>query len=290
MLERLPSTLPVLRAVLICTLLAPALAAQSAWTQPEGGTFVQLSFNAITPYDQLYSDGGTSFVTGREMTETSLELYGEYGLFANTTLVGNLPLRNVDSGALVPGSTIQPVTIPEDSLSDLGNLLLGVRRQLSTGSLSITGEFDVEFPTGTSDDSTGLSTGLDAYTFRPLVSVGQGFGKTYLQGYAGLSFRTDDYSDDWRLGGELGYQFTPRFLLAGTLDLVDSFENGSVQFSSERLQTGLFLDNQEYASFGLKGLWSFSEHFGLSAAVRGAFWGNNVPEAPFLSFGVYYQR
>lgn len=263
--------------------------AQSAWTQPEGEVFLQASLTNIGPYDTLYRRSGPDLVTGREITETSLELYGEYGLSDAWTLVGNLPLRSVDAGDLVSGATLQPVTIEEGSLSALGNVLVGLRRSFSNGDTAIAGQLDLELPTGSTDAATGLATGLDAFTFRPWVSVGRGFGKTYAQAHLGLSLRTDSYSHDWRLGGEVGYQFTERLLIAGTLDLVDSFQNGSVSLDPRRLETGLFVDQQEYLSPGIKGLWQFGEHFGLSASLRGAITGNNVPKAPFLMIGLTYR-
>ena len=265
--------------------------AQSAWTQPEGEAFLQASLTNIGPYDTLFRRSGPDFTTGREITETSLELYGEYGLSEGWTLVGNLPFRSVDAGDLVSGATLQPVTIEEGSLSALGNLLVGVRHPLSApgADTALAAQLDLELPTGSTDSATGLATGLDAFTLRPWLSVGRGYGKAYAQAHLGLSLRTDSYSHDWRLGGEVGYRFTESLLVAGTLDLVDSFENGSVDLDPRRLETGLFIDEQEYLSPGIKALWQFGERFGLSASLRGAITGNNVPEAPFVMIGLTYR-
>ena len=276
-------------ALALAAWLAPSTLAQSAWTQPDGASFFQLSATRIGPYDKLFRSSGPDLVTGREITETSFELYGEYGLTDAWTLVGNIPFRSVDGGDLVSDATIQPVTIEEDTLDDLGNILVGVRRSFGNGPTAFAGQLDLELPTGSSDDASGLATGLDAFTLRPWFSVGRGFGKTYAQAHLGFSLRTDNYSNDWRLGGEVGYQFTDGLLIAGTLDMVDSFKDGSVELDSRRVQTGLFLDEQEYISPGIKGLWQFGEHFGLSAAIRTAFSGNNVPKSPFVTIGVTYR-
>lgn len=280
------STLFVLMAI---AMHSPSASAQSAWTQPDGGAFLQLSATRIGPYDTLYTSSGPDFRTGREITETSFELYGEYGIAEDWTLVGNLPLRSMDAGSLVASPTIQPATIQEDTLTSLGNVLIGVRKQLSAGELAWAAQLDAELPTSSSEESSGLSTGLDAFTIRPMISVGRGFERAYVQAYAGLSARTNDYSSDWRLGAEAGYYLTGDLLIAGTFDIVDSFRDGDVSLSSERLQTGLFLNDQEYISPGLKGLYQITDSFGLSASIRGALSGNNVPKTAFISFGLTYQ-
>ena len=281
---------PLLRAAAALALLAGLGRAQSAWTQPEGGQFVQLSLASIGPYDSLFRASGPSFDTGREISETSLELYGEYGLSDAWTLIGRVPLRYVDSGAVNGDATIQPVTIPSDSLTGLGNVLLGVRRRLGGGDLAVAGELQLELPAASADATSGLATGYAATTLRPLLSFGRGFGGGWVQGYVGASLRTDDYSNDWRVGAEVGWQATSRLALAATLDVVQSFEDGDVAIDPAQAQTGLFVNDQEYVSPGVKGLFRVSEHLGVSAALRGALDGNNVPEAPYLSVGVFLQR
>lgn len=264
--------------------------AQSAWGQPEGRTFVQASAQSIGPYDELFREHGKDFRTGREITETSFELYGEHGLAGGWTLVGTLPFRSVEGGSSQGNATIQPVTIEKDDLTALGNVVVGVRKEVAGASFAIAGQLDLELPTGDDDRDSGLATGLDAFTLRPTISVGQGFGEVYAQGYLGLGLRTNDYSDEWRLGGEVGAQVSSDLLLAATVELVDSFENGDVDdLPATRAETGLYVDEQEWLSIGMKGLYQLNDQLGLSLALQGAVSGNNVPKAPFVSIGVTYR-
>ena len=276
-------------ALLVLGAFAPSGSSQGAWTQDAGGAFVQVSFARIGPYDTLYRRGGADFRTGREIDESSVEVYGEYGLTDDWTLVCNVPLRSVEAGALIDSPTIQPVTVQSGTLTELGNLTLGVRRQIAAGATAWATHLDLELPTGSAEDSSGLSTGLDAITLRPTISVGRGLGRAYVQGYAGVSVRSNDYSSDWRLGAETGCQVTDDLLVAVTIDLVESFKNGDVSLPSERLQTGLFLNDQEYVSPGIKGLYQITDSFGLSASMRGALSGNNVPKSPFVAFGITFR-
>lgn len=263
--------------------------AQSAWTQPEGATFLQLSYQQTGPYDRLYRDGDSSIRLGREITEAALEVYGEHGLAEGLTLIGVVPLRFLDAGSLQSNPTIQPTTIESGSETTLGNVLIGVRKTLATGEVAVAGQLGLELPTGSLDRKTGLSSGLDAFTFLPTISVGRGFGDAYAQAYAGFGLRTDDYSNDWRLGVEGGYRLFERLVVAGTVDVVSSFSDGSPSQNARNLETGLYVDEQEYASYGFKGLYEVSDGFGVQAAVRGAFSGDNVPRSPFMSVGVYFR-
>ena len=101
-MSRLGITLCV--ALVLCT---PALA-RSPWTRAEGEGFVQLATYGIGPYDSLYQRSGDSFRTSREITERTIEAYGEYGITDRWTLVGVVPYRTPETGDLVPNPTILP--------------------------------------------------------------------------------------------------------------------------------------------------------------------------------------
>ncbi len=263
--------------------------AQSAWTQPEGGGFVQLSLTTVGPYDELFQRKGPDFRTGRDITESTLQVYGELGLTEDWTFIGIVPVKFLDAGSSVSNPSITPTTIEDGENRALGNVTVGLRKQLHSGSYAVAAQLDVEAPTGEFEKSTGLSSGYDAFTFLPTLNVGRGFGRAYAQGYVGAAFRTDGFSDDYRVGGEAGYRITDTFLLAGTFALVDSRSNGDVTLDPTNLETGLYVDQQEYTSFGLKGLVDLSDTFGIQAALGTAADGNNVAKAPYLSIGVYFR-
>ncbi len=266
-------------------LAAPQLQAQGAWTRAEGETYLQFSLQRIGPYDEVFQDHGPDFIPGRELTQTSLETYIEHGLSADWTLVGTLALQALDAGSTNSNASILPTTINSGTETALGNLTLGLRHQLQRGTYSWASQLSVELPTGSTDRSTGLSTGLDAITFSPSVSVGRGFERAYVQAYAGLALRTDNYSHDWRVGVESGYRLD-RWLLAGSVDVVSAFSGGSPAIDASQAQTALYVDEQEYVGLGIKGSYELSPNMALNLAARFAASGNNVPKVPFLSLGI----
>ena len=52
---------------------------------------------------------------------------------------------------------------------------------------------------------------------------------------------------------------------------------------------GLYVNDQEYGGFGLKGIFEVNNNFGVNAGFGGAFFANNLAKAPALSFGLYHK-
>ncbi len=199
-----------------------------------------------------------------------------------------LPYRSPDSGDLVPEATLGP-TIPSASLSDLGNFRIGARYKAIDKKVVFSVQLDLELPTGTQDEVTGLSTGYDAVTVAPTVSVGRGWRRAYVFGYLGLGYRTNDFSSIGVAGAEAGIRFFGRLWLVGMLSIVESFRNGDVVLPQSNLETGLFVNDQEYFAYGLKGLVEITDRVGIQLTYYTASSGNNVPRSPLFGTGVYFK-
>ena len=48
----------------------------------------------------------------------------------------------------------------------------------------------------------------------------------------------------------------------------------------------LFTNNQEYASYGLKGIYKISQKISLNGGFGGAFFHKNLAKSPAISFGI----
>lgn len=153
----------------------------------------------------------------------------------------------------------------------------------------ISGQIGVEVNSGSFNTTTGLRTGYDAWTITPLVLVGRGFNNWYIQAFTGVDIRTNDYSSAYKLGGELGYKAVDWLWVAGFLDGVASFQNGETVIPTSNVLTGLYVNNQSYAAFGLKLIGEINSKFGANVGIGGAFGGRNVAKKPAFSFGLYYK-
>ncbi len=282
-------TIRLLTLAVLALLAATDVDARSPWTQQKGGGFFQLSGYGIGPYERLYQRSGPEFVLNREVTDNTFEAYGEYGVTDRWTVVAVLPYKLTETGDPVPDPTLTPTTIAAGTFDSLGNAVVGARRKFVDGKFVLSTQFNIEMPTGDFDPVTGLSTGYDAFTFAPVAGIGKGFKNAYVYGYAGLGLRTGDFSSDWTLGLEGGYRFFGRLWLVGMADRRQSFLNGDVQLPRANLETGLYLNDQEFLAYGLKILIDIYKGFGIQGTTYTAASGNNVARSSLSGIGFYYK-
>ncbi len=269
--------------IIAALLFTGTLFAQSPWTKKKNEAYLQLSFSSISNYTELF--GNPDYGTDREITDNTLQLYAEYGVSDKTTLFANVPFKMVKSG----NPTLNTAITPEGSESSLGNIQLGVKHNFYNKKWLVSGQVGIEANTGSYDTTTGLRTGYDAWTITPLVLVGRGFNNWYIQAFTGVDIRTNDYSSAYKLGGELGYKAVDWLWVAGFLDGVASFQNGETVIPTSNALTGLYVNNQSYAAFGLKLIGEINDKFGANVGIGGAFGGRNVAKKPAFSLGLYYK-
>jgi len=259
------------------------LFAQSPWTQEKGKFYTQFSFTTIANYDEVFGD--PEYKTDREITDNTLQLYGEYGITSKTTLLVNLPIKLIKTGDAVNGSAF----ITEDSKTAFGNISLGLKHQFYNKKWIISGQLNVEANTGTFEAASGIRTGQDAWTFTPTLNIGRSFEKFYVQAFTGFDFKTNTYSNNFKIGGEIGTKVHAKIWLIGFVDIVNSFNDGDVNLPLSNFGTALYINNQEYGAFGLKAVGEFNKSFGGVLSFGGAFSGNNVAKQAALTVGVYHK-
>lgn len=269
--------------VFIAVLSSSFVFAQSPWTQEKGTFYTQLSFSTIANYDEIFGD--PEYQTDREITDNTLQLYGAYGLSSKTTLLVNLPIKLIKTGDVVNGSAF----ITEDSKTAFGNISLGVKHQFYNKKWIISGQLNLEANTGSFETASGIRTGHDAWTVTPTINIGRSFDKFYVQAFTGIDLKTNDYSNNFKIGGEIGTKVHSKIWLIGFVDIVSSFNDGDVNLPLSNLATALYVNNQEYGAFGLKALGEFTNNFGGILSFGGAFSGNNVAKQAALTVGIYHR-
>lgn len=271
--------------ILLLYFLSVAVFAQSPWTQKKQATYVQVSFTTIPSYSTLF--GNPEYQTEREITDNTLQVYSEYGISNKTTLITTIPLKMVSSGDL-SNPSLFPSTNKESQTS-LGNIQFGIKHNFYQKKWLLSGQLLVEANTSNYDDDSGLRSGYDAWTFTPTLSLGRGFSSWYIQAFGGIDLRTNSYSSNLKLGGEIGYKAFEGLWVAGFLDGLASLQNGKRIDPENNKRTGLYVNNQSYAAFGMKLIGEFSSDFGINAGFGGAFDGRNVAKSPALSLGLFYK-
>ena len=273
--------------IAIVTFLVSSFAfSQSPWTQEKGKYYTQLSFTTLPNYTDLFGD--PDYSTFGEITDNTVQLYGEYGLTDRTTVLLNLPFKLISINDFQSPLIDCSDGCPEDfNESQLGNIEVGIRHNFYNNKWILSGQLAVELNTASYDAVSGIRTGYDAFTLTPLFLAGRSFGKTYIQSSIGAQIRTNDYSSNFKVGGEVGHKITKHIWLIGFVDVVKSFENGTVALPIQNTFTGLYVNDQEYGAYGFKGIGEITEKFGVTASYGGAFFGNNVPKQAAINFGIF---
>ena len=254
-------------------LISASTFSQSPWTQEKNKVYTQLSFNSIPNYDTLFGDTDDN-IRG-EISDNTIQFYGEYGFSDKTSLIINIPLK------LISFNNVNETA--------LGNLEVGLKHSFYKKDWILSGQLNIETNTSTYDSASGIRTGYDAFTFTPLFLSGRSFGKNYIQSFIGVNIRTNDYSSNFKVGGEFGRKITKRLWLIGFLDIVKSFRNGNIELPIENTLTGLYVNDQDYGGFGLKSILEITNEFGATAGFGGAFFGNNVARQASLNIGIYHK-
>lgn len=270
----------------LCLFYFSIATAQSPWVAEKGKGYAQLGYTTIGPYSDLYLNGNDNYTLTREVTDKTIQIYGEYGLGSGTSIITAIPLKLLKTGALVNASTSPNA---EGSFSTVGNIQLAARHNFINKSIVFSGQLLAELPTGGYDDATGLRGGLDAASIVPSLSLGKGFSNFYGFVSTGFAFRTNDYSNELRISAEAGYKIISRVYIIGVLDIVENLENGNATESINQLQSGLYLNNQSFFAYGIKTIIGFTDNVGVSGAFYGASSGNLVAKSPSLNLGICYK-
>jgi hypothetical protein len=260
---------------------------QSPWTQKKGKFYTQVSFTTIPNYDTLFGD--PDYSNFGEYSDNTIQFFGEYGLSDKTSLVVNLPLKLISINNF-EDPRIDCFNCGKDfNNTSLGNIEIGLKHNFYKKDWLLSGQFSIEANTSSYDAVSGIRTGYDAWSFTPLLLAGKGFGKSYIQTFIGANIRTNDYSSNFKIGGEYGRKVGKKIWIIGFLDIVKSLENGDIVLPATNQYTGLYVNDQEYGSFGFKGIYEINNKIGVNTGFGGAFFGNNVAKQAALTFGVYHK-
>ncbi len=271
----------------------PSLFAQSAWLRSEGETYLQFSSTGIFNYDSQFFDGTEEYKLHTSGSDLTLNLYAEYGLSDNTTLVASLPYKflhfeetnNIDP--IFDDANNQFVQYAKGgSLNGLSNMEIGIRQMISEKKINIAGQLVVMANSIKVDSDKGLRTGYDAMIVKPSIAIGYGKSAYFSQAHLEYEYFNNSYSD--RLNGyiESGIKFKDQLWVIGYIDAVISLKNGELSEIPE-VWAGLFLNNQEYIGIGLKLIYELKEDIGITFNPGTAISANHLPKAPALTIGAF---
>ncbi len=266
------------------------LTAGGPWPQLKGKGYFKLSEWWVV-FDQHYTDTGLidpNITTG--VFNTSL--YAEYGLTDRFTGIINAPLLSRNYMNNLVSNTTQEVLIPGEAINTIGDIDIGIKYGLtkSGSQIPIAVSLILGLPTGkkSGGSQNNLQTGDGEFNQLLRIDAGTGIGKNaYVSGYLGFNNRTNDFSDEYRVGVEAGLGLIEKKLwLTGKLDIVESLKNGAT--AETITSTSVFANNAEFTSLTLEGNYYITNKIGVSASVGGAFRGEVIAAAPSYSVGIFF--
>ncbi len=259
--------------------------AQSPWVRTKAGAYAQLAYQAIPAYDRLFGASDSDFnIEGGSVTEQGVQLYGEYGLTRNNTLICAIPYRFITA----PKRTIglpNPV-YEQTSSTGLGNVSVSLRHGLRNRRITWATTLKVELPTYTNKGEP--HRGYTSFTVLPMLNAGMGFERAYWFAYSGYGLRSHQYSHLVDVGAEGGVHLRNFWIIAAT-QWVKSMKNGQVQLPDPTVNLSLYVNNQEWCSYNFKVIYEHSRFWGVNASFAGAAWAHLVPKSPAWSIGTYFK-
>jgi len=266
--------------------------AGGGWTYQKGKGFVKVSQSAIYG-DRLFNlDGEIIDVTTIGFFSSSA--YGEFGITDKLTAIAYVPFfaRNTlnevkviqQNGEELPGSGS-----PGDELNSIGDIDISLQYGFYKSETWVASvRLQLGLPTGevTGGETGILQTGDGEFNQLIRFDLSRTISDNgWVSFYAGFNNRTNDFSDEYRLGGEVGTKFGSSFLAVAKLDIVQSFNNGEAEVS----QGGgtIFSNNTEFVSPAIELAYELDNELGFSFGAGGAISARNIIAAPNLEVGVY---
>lgn len=261
------------------------LHAGGPWVEQKhsGSYFTNLNF---VIYKTMSDEMGNTRDLPRRVSDIGLTNYLEYGVAKNLALFANIELKYVGSSSKTFPSTLNSA-VPSGKLFGLGNSSLGLKYNFLNKKVLLSLSFAMEFPATSSKASTGLRTGIPSFSFVPGLHFGQGFQNGIYYYIEGFFAARNNYSHEWRLNGELGYDFKRPLVMALFVNARQSLNNKIYNDNSNFINTGLFLNNQEFVAWSLKFIYEMKENMGITAALSGGATTKLIARTPVISAGFY---
>jgi protein XagA len=255
------------------------------WPQPKGSGYYKLGQNWIIS-DSFYGPKG-DIVSIRTTSLYTTSFYGEYGITKRLTGILYFPFfvrSTLNKEQYSPSGT----TVSGEALNSIGDTDIAFKYGLIVDKpvvLSATLSFGIPIGETSGGKSGVLQTGDGEFNQMIRFDASTSFypAPIYASAYIGFNNRTNDFSDEFRFGAEVGYTFFKKLTTIVKLNVVQSLNNGGDQVADN----GIFSNNTEYVSPMVEVGYALNEKWGLSCSGGFAFAGQNILASPNYGVGVY---
>ena len=258
--------------------------AGGGWTPPRGSGFFKLGQNAIIA-DRFYQpDGSVVSITTISLFTTSV--YGEYGFTDRLAGMVYAPLFVRSTLNNVEYTSSRP-TVPGDYVNSIGDVDVGLKYGLvKNGPVVLAIGLTLGLPLGetTGGETTLLQTGDGEFNQLLTVEASRSMGNFYVSALLGVNNRTNNFSEEFRYGLEVGYTFGGKLLAQLRLYGVESFKNGTGEGGGGN---SIFANDTEFLSVTPEVAYALTDRLGVTASVGLALRGEKILADPNYGLGVY---
>lgn len=250
--------------------------AQSPWTREKGKAYVQVGFTSLN-YNSIQSNGQTLNNVG-DYSDLTIQAYTEYGISNKLEAQLILPYKS---------ASYENAGISQQ-ISGLSNITAGLKYQLSDKNWKISSGILFSANSIKKDENLVVSsTGINASTLLPYVTIGSSHSKWYYFGTIGYGYMDNHYSDFLKATVEVGYNIIPKGHVMVVLDTRNPLIKENA-FLNDKAQWASHSDRQTFNAIGIKTNYEFvKDKYGANVSAFGAFGIDNAPLAPTLNIGVY---
>jgi protein XagA len=268
---------------MICTSIA--VHGGGGWPIGKRKAYFKLGQNWIVA-SRFYNPAG-EIISIRTTGLYTTSLYGEYGFTDRLTGIVYFPFfvrgilneeRFSPSGKVVTG----------ESVNSIGDTDIGLKYSfLVNKPVVLSATLAIGLPVGKTDGGASgiLQTGDGEFNQSLRIDASTSFypRPAYASVYIALNNRTENFSDEFRYGVEVGYTFFKKLTTIVKINAVKSLFNGAEHVADN----GIFSNNTEYISPALELGYQCTEKIGVSAFGGFAFSGRNILASPNWGVGVY---
>ncbi|MBN1446671.1 MAG: hypothetical protein JXA28_01970 [Bacteroidetes bacterium] len=265
--------------LILGVVLAEPLFADS-WPRERRTTFLRLGMRSTA--SDVYFNGSGERIALHRLEDQTYSLYSEYGYSRYVTAIVHIPAYRRLVAQEAPDGALNIVEAP-------GDIDLGLRVGIYAGEqdvILLTGMFGI--PLGETANGNGLWSGDDEYD--QLLSLGYAHSfapfPAHTAVHAGYHFRSEGYSDEIHISGEIGIRPLSSLELLLRFRSVRSQENGVPDFIGG--QYGFAANNQEYLMIGPEATFWITDGFGLVAALYSYSSAKNVPSNMAFTTGIVF--
>ncbi len=260
-----------------------------AWIRQKGQHYLQVSHSFLRG-KAVYSSDGSTRQLERPVIDNTFHAFAEMGITDKITLQVSTQAKSLRTkGVNSLANTGTNPTLPEGDLFKPGNSNMTALFGITQASQFVAScGLGIEIPSTLTNEAAGLRTGVNAFGFSPQVNLGSGFSSGFIQLSMSPKFRTNQYSTQLNCRLEGGITIEESWYIISDVTLLKSFYDGQID-DGNFIYTGLYVNNLEYLTYGLKFGKKFNENTYIWLSSAGGFWGNHVLKSPAFTIAIAHE-